>query len=135
MSTITDRRTAIAQGGLLAADAAMASARPAGPTDARGGPLRDALIGAWQLVSCVETDVATGEVFLPMGEHPQGFILYTPDGYMSAQLSASDRRDFASGDMYRVWPTTMSRPASAISPIPAPIMSTRHGAPSSTRWR
>jgi len=101
MTTITDRRTAIVQGGLLAADAAMASARPAGATDARGGPLRDALIGAWQLVSCVETDVATGEVFLPMGERPQGFILYTPDGYMSAQLSASDRRDFASGDMYR----------------------------------
>jgi hypothetical protein len=101
MTTITDRRTAIVQGGLLVADAAMASARPAGATDARGGPLRDALIGAWQLVSCVETDVATGEVFLPMGEHPQGFILYTPDGYMSAQLSASDRRDFASGDMYR----------------------------------
>jgi hypothetical protein len=101
MKTITDRRTAIVQGGMLAADTAMASARPAGATDARGGPLRDALIGAWQLVSCVETDMATGEVFLPMGEHPKGFILYTPDGYMSAQLSASDRRDFASGDMYR----------------------------------
>jgi hypothetical protein len=52
----------------------------------------------------VETDVATGEVFLPMGEQPQGFILYTPDGYMSAQLSASDRPDFAGGDMYRGTP-------------------------------
>ena len=101
MTTITDRRTAIVQGGLLASDPAMAAPLLAGATDARGGSLRDALIGAWQLVSCVETDVATGEVFLPMGEHPQGFILYTPDGYMSAQLSASDRRDFASGDMYR----------------------------------
>jgi len=27
------------------------------------------------VVSCVETEVATGEVFRPMGEHPQGFIL------------------------------------------------------------
>jgi hypothetical protein len=45
MTTINDRRTAIVQGGLLAADAAMAVARPAGATDARGGPLRDALIG------------------------------------------------------------------------------------------
>jgi hypothetical protein len=46
MSAITDRRTATVQGGLLAADAAMASARPAGATNARCGPLRDALIGA-----------------------------------------------------------------------------------------
>jgi len=101
MTTAGDPKTSLVRGGLRAAGAAIAAARPAGVTDARGGPLRDALIGAWQLVSCVETDVATGEVLLPMGEHPQGFILYTPDGYMSAQLSASDRRDFASGDMYR----------------------------------
>jgi hypothetical protein len=65
------------------------------------GSLREALIGAWQLVSCVETDVETREIFLPMGPNPVGFILYTPDGYMSAQLSSQDRADFASGDMYR----------------------------------
>ena len=73
----------------------------------QGGPvgsLREALIGAWQLVSCVETDVETGEILLPMGPHPAGFILYTPDGYMSAQLSSPDRADFASGDMYRGTP-------------------------------
>ena len=73
----------------------------------QGGPvgsLREALIGAWQLVDCVETDVETGEIFLPMGPHPAGFILYTPDGYMSAQLSSPDRADFASGDMYRGTP-------------------------------
>jgi lipocalin-like protein len=73
----------------------------------QGGPvgsLREALIGAWQLVACVETDVQTGEIFLPMGPHPAGFILYTPDGYMSAQLSSPDRADFASGDMYRGTP-------------------------------
>jgi hypothetical protein len=61
--------------------------------------LREALIGAWRLVSCVETDAETGEIFLPMGEHPEGLILYT--GYMSAQLSAPDRRYFESGDMYQ----------------------------------
>jgi hypothetical protein len=73
----------------------------------QGGPvgsLREALIGAWQLVACVETDVETGEIFLPMGPHPAGFILYTPDGYMSAQLSGPDRADFASDDMYRGTP-------------------------------
>jgi hypothetical protein len=65
------------------------------------GSLREALIGAWRLVSCVEADVETGEIFLPMGPNPAGFILYTPDGYMSAQLSSPDRADFAGGDMYR----------------------------------
>jgi hypothetical protein len=64
-----------------------------------GKSLREGLIGAWRLVSCVETDVETGEIFLPMGEHHEGLILYTPDGYMSAQLSAPDRRYFESGDM------------------------------------
>lgn len=61
---------------------------------------RESLIGAWSLVSCIETDIETGEVFLPMGPHPQGLILYTPDGYMSAQLSAPERRPFQAGDMY-----------------------------------
>ena len=31
------------------------------------GPSFGLLIGAWPLVSCVETDVKSGEVFLPMG--------------------------------------------------------------------
>jgi hypothetical protein len=63
--------------------------------------LRESLIGAWQLVSCVETDVKTGEAYRPLGNKPQGLILYTPDGYMSAQLSAAVRPNFASGDMYK----------------------------------
>ena len=99
----------------------------------QGGPvgsLREALIGAWQLVACVETDVETGEIFLPMGPHPEGFILYTPDGYMSAQLSSPDRADFAGGDMYR----GTSRRALRISPIQAPIGSTRRATRLSTAW-
>jgi hypothetical protein len=28
-----------------------------------------------------------------------GIIMYTPDGYMSAQLSKPDRKPFASGDV------------------------------------
>ena len=66
--------------------------------------LRDSLVGAWKLVSCRETDVQTGDVFLPMGDAPEGLILYTKDGYMSAQLSAPKRPYFAGGDMYRGTP-------------------------------
>jgi len=69
--------------------------------DRQPNSLRESLVGSWALVSCVETDVETGEVFLPMGETPTGFILYTHDGYMSAQLSAPDRPRFAADDMYR----------------------------------
>jgi hypothetical protein len=63
-------------------------------------PLRDRLIGAWSLVSYAETDTKTGQTDHPMGERPEGLILYTPDGYVSAQLGSSDRQPFESGDMY-----------------------------------
>jgi len=63
--------------------------------------LRETLIGAWRLVSSVETDIKTGAVDRPLGDKPEGLILYTPDGYMSAQLSAAGRPNFESGDMYK----------------------------------
>jgi hypothetical protein len=61
------------------------------------------LIGASRLVSYVERDVDTGAEFQPMGETPRGIIMYTLDGYMSAQLCAPDRRNFEGSDMYRGW--------------------------------
>jgi lipocalin-like protein len=63
--------------------------------------LREKLVGAWQLVSYVEKDVKTGEEHHPMGTKPEGIIMYTPDGYMSAQLCTPDRKNFEGGDMYR----------------------------------
>ena len=36
-----------------------------------------------------------------MGEEPQGVIMYTPDGYMSAQLMHPGLPKFASGDWFR----------------------------------
>lgn len=62
--------------------------------------LRDQLIGAWELVSYVERPVDGGPDRYPMGEQPRGIIMYTPDGYMSAQLMAPDRPLFASGDWF-----------------------------------
>jgi hypothetical protein len=66
--------------------------------------LRDQLVGAWRLVSCVELDVETAAEDLPFGQHPLGLILYTPDGYMSAQLQRPDRTPFASDDLLRATP-------------------------------
>jgi hypothetical protein len=91
-------------GGLLAAGAALGTdggLAAANADPASGQSLRNSLVGAWRLVSCVEVDAKSGEVYLPFGAVPEGLILYTLDGYMSAQLSAAGRRQFASGDMYQ----------------------------------
>ncbi|SDC55829.1 Lipocalin-like domain-containing protein [Sanguibacter gelidistatuariae] len=62
--------------------------------------LREQLVGAWKLVSYREIPVDGSEPFEPLGSTASGLIIYTPDGYMSAQLSASGRENFASGDWF-----------------------------------
>jgi Lipocalin-like domain len=56
--------------------------------------LRDAVLGAWELVSFVARDVTIGENRHPLGTAPRGLILYTADGHMSAQLAKSDMSDY-----------------------------------------
>jgi hypothetical protein len=63
--------------------------------------LRERLIGAWKLESYVEKPVDGSAPFYPMGEKPEGIIMYTPDGYMSAQIMHPGRPKFASGDWFR----------------------------------
>jgi hypothetical protein len=63
--------------------------------------LREQLIGAWKLVSYEERPVDGSPSFYPMSEQPMGIIMYTPDGYMSAQLSKPDRKPFASDDWFK----------------------------------
>lgn len=58
--------------------------------------LRDQLIGAWELVSFVEKPLNGSPPNYPMGETPLGIIMYTPDGYMSAQLMRQNPGHFAS---------------------------------------
>lgn len=48
--------------------------------------IRERLVGCWRLVSYSET-ADGGEASHPLGDNPLGTILYTPDGYMSAQLA------------------------------------------------
>jgi hypothetical protein len=66
--------------------------------------LREQLVGAWTLSSCVERDIETGVENYPFGEHPLGLILYTPDGYMSVQLHRPERPPFADGDLLHATP-------------------------------
>lgn len=66
--------------------------------------LREKLIGAWTLESYAEYPVDGSAAFYPLGEDARGMILYTPDGYVSAQLMRLDRPAFASGDWLRATP-------------------------------
>ncbi|KAA9302187.1 MULTISPECIES: lipocalin-like domain-containing protein [Aerococcus] len=62
--------------------------------------MRDQVIGAWVLQSYQTKDEA-GQVVYPLGKDATGFILYTPDGYMSAQIMAQGRPAYASGDLHK----------------------------------
>jgi lipocalin-like protein len=56
--------------------------------------LREALVGAWRLVSYKATAVDDGQVVEPFGAQPRGLITYTPGGHMSAQIMHPARPDF-----------------------------------------
>jgi hypothetical protein len=58
--------------------------------------LRDDVLGAWELVSFVARNAATGEDRHPLGNVPRGLILYTADGHMSAQLADSNMGGYIS---------------------------------------
>jgi hypothetical protein len=58
--------------------------------------LRDAVLGAWELVSFVASDAGTDVDRHPLGRTPRGLILYTVDGHMSAQLAEPDMGGYIS---------------------------------------
>jgi hypothetical protein len=53
--------------------------------------LSEDIVGAWRLVSYVAEDDAGGAVTYPLGRDAVGLIMYTNDGYMSAQLMRPGR--------------------------------------------
>ena len=63
--------------------------------------LREQLVGAWRLVSYEIRPRDGSAVTYPLGRDARGWILYTRDGYMSAQLMAAGRPPYASGDLHR----------------------------------
>lgn len=56
------------------------------------------LIGTWRLVSWENRD-ADGQISHPLGEDAVGYIMYSPDGYMSVAIMRRDRTKFAAGDL------------------------------------
>ncbi|TWI20328.1 lipocalin-like domain-containing protein [Sphingobacterium siyangense] len=60
--------------------------------------LRDKLLGAWSLVSYEAKD-ESGNISYPMKNNCQGIIMYTADGYMSAQMMIPGRPAFKINDL------------------------------------
>jgi hypothetical protein len=48
------------------------------------------LIGAWRLIT-VEDHQADGTILHPYGERALGYLIYHPEGYMSATVMSADR--------------------------------------------
>lgn len=60
--------------------------------------LRDQLVGAWELreyYAYLPDDKSN--IYYPMGADATGIIMYTPDGYMSAQLLTPGQKPFRDG--------------------------------------
>ena len=55
-------------------------------------PAEGTIVGTWRLVSMTTRDAATGKERDVWGEHPLGFLSYTPGGRMSAVVAKSDRK-------------------------------------------
>lgn len=64
-------------------------------------PLRQKLIGAWKLESYIAYPTPQSPVqrpTYPMTRNVTGFIMYTPDGYMSAQMLIPGQHSFKRGE-------------------------------------
>jgi Lipocalin-like domain len=53
--------------------------------------LRNSVLGTWELVSYVAQDNKGGPITYPLGRDARGLIMYTTDGYMSAQIMRPGR--------------------------------------------
>jgi hypothetical protein len=65
--------------------------------------MKTEFIGTWRLVSA-EARLADGTVIYPYGRSPLGRLSYDAAGYMSAQLTHSERSAFAIADKARGTP-------------------------------
>jgi hypothetical protein len=59
-------------------------------------------IGVYRLVGWEVWE--SGEATYPLGEAPQGMIIYTAGGHMAVQMMRPDRPAFTSGDRWRSTP-------------------------------
>ena len=71
--------------------------------------LRSQLIGSWELVDYLAFKEGGGETVYPLGKNAQGIIIYTADGYMSAQLQRPGQIPFKVNDLHGGTPEEWSK--------------------------
>lgn len=72
--------------------------------------LTEKIIGAWELIH-YEYPV-DGIDIKPLGDNPTGYLMYTPDGYISANMMTSNERPkYGSKDLHQGTPEEMSKAA------------------------
>lgn len=64
--------------------------------------IRAALVGAWRLVSWTIEYPATGRVTRPFGAAPEGLLVYSADGHMSAAMQRPGRARLSRADPHAV---------------------------------
>jgi hypothetical protein len=62
--------------------------------------LKETIVGAWKLISYTERHESGSPDTFPMGPNPAGLIIYSSDGYMSAQIMNPNRINFDSDDWF-----------------------------------
>ena len=67
---------------------------------------KDDLLGSWHLESWTIGYSDRDEFSYPFGEEPQGLLLYTDDGWMSASIGRKERTPFPEDLPYRKIPET-----------------------------
>ena len=59
--------------------------------------MKESVIGTWRIVS-TEVRGEDSQVTYPDGRDPQGYLIYTPEGYFSINIMRSDRSWYAPDD-------------------------------------
>jgi len=67
--------------------------------DSAGSLYANRLLGVWSLVTYTDEQSGRDDTH-PFGTDPQGFLIYTPDGFVSAQLMRTGRPAFLSSDWH-----------------------------------
>ena len=62
--------------------------------------LKDNLVGSWRLVKYEESPVDGLPTTLPLGDEPQGYIIYSANGFMAAFLLSRDEKSKADPIVY-----------------------------------
>ena len=64
------------------------------------GSLKNEIIGTWKLLSYIEVPVGGEEYLFPLGKNPKGILIFSPDGYMSVQISVKNPLKYDSEDRF-----------------------------------